>query len=98
VLKKKITKRRLLEEFDDDSGSDNDVDMMEIVDDESDDNISDDGEICFICEERGKDELWYRCTNCGLWVHSECSGADTAENYTCDICVRAIRKREMAKK
>lgn len=53
--------------------------MMEIVDDESDDG--DDGEVCFICEERGKDELWYKCTNCGLWVHSECR-ADTAENYT----------------
>lgn len=52
----------------------------------------DDGtEICLICEERGKDEVWYRCTNCGFWVHAECSDADSPTNYVCDICNRRFR-------
>lgn len=75
-----------------------DVDIMEIVDDDSDDDINDGEEVCLICDERGKDELWFRCTQCGFWVHAECSGADTAINYICDFCVRMIRKKEMAKK
>jgi len=72
--------------------------MIEIVDDNSDDNVNDGEEVCLICEESGKDELWYRRTQCGFWVHSECNGADTAVDYICDICMRMISKKEMAKK
>ncbi|KAJ8866431.1 hypothetical protein PR048_032274 [Dryococelus australis] len=28
------------------------------------------------------------CVYCALWVHSECAGWDSAENYTCDVCMR----------
>lgn len=50
--------------------------------------------MCLICEEHGKDEVWFRCTNCGLWVHAECSGEDSAEGYICDICTRRLRQNE----
>lgn len=43
----------------------------------TDDDVDDGTEICLICEERGKDEVWYRCTNCGFWVHAECSDANS---------------------
>ncbi|KAK9710002.1 hypothetical protein QE152_g26263 [Popillia japonica] len=37
-------------------------------------------DVCFYCEDDGKDnELWYRCTSCGLWAHTLCSGWDTPE-------------------
>ncbi|PSN53104.1 hypothetical protein C0J52_10568 [Blattella germanica] len=30
--------------------------------------------ICIICGEFGRNqELWYRCTICAAWAHSECS-------------------------
>lgn len=45
----------------------------------------DDGtETFLICEERGKGEVWYRCTKCGFWIHAECSDADSPTNYVCD--------------
>ncbi|PSN29153.1 hypothetical protein C0J52_28101 [Blattella germanica] len=33
-----------------------------------------DTNICIICGEFGRNqELWYRCTICAAWAHSECS-------------------------
>lgn len=32
------------------------------------------------------------------YLHAECSGADTAEDYKCDICVSRFRKEEFIKK
>jgi hypothetical protein len=32
---------------------------MEICDDDSDDNTNDGSELCLICEEYGKNEVWY---------------------------------------
>lgn len=84
---KKKMKRILFE-------SDTDTSMSEddICEDVSEDDISltEVGkDTCFYCEETGKDdELWYRCTSCGLWAHSDCSGWDTPEGYLCDICSR----------
>ena len=64
----------------------------ELCDDNSDDDMPveiSQGDQCLICDEFGKDgELWYRCTVCGLWVHSECSGWDDPHNYMCDICLK----------
>lgn len=105
--KNKITKRRLIDDFDNDSkkisskkvwdqsSEDESVDVLEICDDDSDDNINDGSEVCLICEEYGKNEVWYRCTSCGLWVHADCSDADSPEGYNCDICVRELRKAEI---
>jgi hypothetical protein len=43
---------------------------------------------CAICGEFGRDkETWYRCTECGYWVHRDCSGADTPKGYVCDHCI-----------
>lgn len=45
-------------------------------------------EVCEVCLEFGRDnELWFRCTICGVWVHAECSGADSAKDFICDTCV-----------
>lgn len=78
--------------------SSDDMEFSKLCDDNSDDDIDDGGETCLICEERGKDEIWYRCTICGFWVHSECSGVDTAKDYECDICVSKLRKEAFLKK
>lgn len=92
LKKKKITKRKLLDELNathnsNHSSSDTDTDILQIYDDNSDDGT----EICLICEERGKDKVWYRCTNCGFLVHAECSDADSLTKYICDICNRRLR-------
>lgn len=47
-------------------------------------------ETCFICGEFGRDgEEWFRCTSCGLWVHSLCSGSDSPVKYVCDNCLKS---------
>lgn len=52
-------------------------------------------ECCLICEEVGRDkELWFRCVCCGRWAHEACSGWNTAEDYTCDLCFHAEKKRK----
>jgi len=49
--------------------------------------LSASNDICIVCKDIGQsDELWYRCTSCGCWVHADCSGADTAKDYVCDYC------------
>jgi hypothetical protein len=42
-------------------------------------------EKCFACDDLGKEELWYRRTGCGIWVHEECSGWDSPDGYLCYI-------------
>jgi len=91
IAKKKISAKRLFDKSSDDES----VDIMELCDDDSDDNINDGSEVCLICEEYGKNEVWYRCTSCGFWVHADCSDADSPEGYICGICNRHIRKTEM---
>lgn len=72
VLKrKKITKRKLLDELNvthnsNLSTSDTNTDILQIYDDNSDDDVDDSTEIYLICEERGNDKVWYRYTNCGF--------------------------------
>ncbi|XP_038213346.1 uncharacterized protein LOC119833422 [Zerene cesonia] len=42
---------------------------------------------CLVCDEFGRNnEMWYRCTSCGLWAHAECTGWESAESYLCDVC------------
>lgn len=72
VLKrKKITKRKLLDELNvthnsNLSTSDTNTDILQICDDNSDDDVDDSTEIYLICEERGNDKVWYRYTYCGF--------------------------------
>ena len=82
-----------------DSSTDEESDNLKLSDDESDidwipkgadastnaeKNSSD---VCLLCGEFGRDnELWYRCVMCSGWIHSECSGAETAKNFKCDFC------------
>ncbi|XP_045506216.1 uncharacterized protein LOC123702483 [Colias croceus] len=44
-------------------------------------------DICAVCEEFGRNgELWFRCCRCSNWIHKECSGKDSADNFLCDFC------------
>lgn len=83
--KQKSYKRKIFQE----SSSENE-DEGHLCDDDSDDGMSVDDENynkCIICEEFGKNnELWYRCTICGLWAHAICSGWESPVGYTCDLC------------
>lgn len=83
--------------FADSSSESDSIDERNLVDDELDDvdpqnvyyeppTTANSGDICIICKEEGKDEMWYRCVSCGKWAHKECSGVDTAKNYKCDFC------------
>lgn len=56
-----------------------------------------DNEECYVCEERGKTETWYRCVSCGVWAHKACSGADSPKNYQCDSCCErfALRRKSV---
>lgn len=86
-MKQKSYKRKILQE----SSSENE-DEEHLCDDDSDDDMNVDNENynkCIICEEFGKNnEMWYRCTICGLWAHAICSGWDSPNGYICDLCVQ----------
>lgn len=90
--RKTITKRgSCRRQIDFDSSSEEDVPLNKICDDNEDDNTfdiyGDDVEYCLVCGEYGPiSEVWYRCVICGKWAHSDCSGYDSPENYTCDFC------------
>ncbi|CAH2104176.1 unnamed protein product [Euphydryas editha] len=83
-IKQKSYKRNFLQESSSES-----EDEEHLCDDDSDDEMNVDDENynkCIICEEFGKNELWYRCTICGLWAHAICSGWDSPNGYICDLC------------
>lgn len=86
-MKQKSYKRKILQESSSES-----EDEEHLCDDDSDDEMNVDDENynkCIICEEFGKNnELWYRCTICGLWAHAICSGWDSPDGYICDLCVQ----------
>lgn len=78
-------KRQVLQESTDTSESDLNTD--DLCQDDEDDDVEDPGNRCIICYEFGKsNEIWYRCTSCGLWAHADCSGWDSAKGYVCDMC------------
>lgn len=86
-IKQKSYKRKILQESSSES-----EDEEHLCDDDSDDGMNVDDENhnkCIICEEFGKNnEMWYRCTFCGLWAHAICSGWDSPDGYICDLCLR----------
>ena len=56
----------------------------------SDDDDSEQDELCVICNEYGKTETWYACSICRKWVRAECSGLALADSkqkaYVCYFC------------
>lgn len=91
--KKQTIKRKLKKEVSSDSEDEATISEKELCDDDDMDDmpIDPDENLCFICEEFGKDgEEWFRCVNCGLWIHALCSGADSPENFLCDRCLRHV--------
>lgn len=77
----------------DDSESESCDETQLCDDDELDDVDLEDNNTCLVCGEFGRDnEIWYRCVSCGNWAHSECSGWDSAVQYTCDVCIKAHKK------
>lgn len=78
-------KRQVLQDSNDTSVSD--VGTNDLCQDDEDDDAEDAGNRCLVCNDFGRNnEMWYRCTSCGLWAHAECTGNDTPEGYVCDIC------------
>lgn len=78
-------KRRVLQ--DPNSSTESDISLTNICDDNEDDDADDAGNTCLICSEFGRNnEMWYRCTSCGLWAHADCTGWDSPEGYVCDNC------------
>lgn len=72
-MKQKSYKKKFLQESSSES-----EDEEHLCDDDSDDEMDvydENYNKCVIYEEFGKNnELWYRCTICGLWAHAICSG------------------------
>ncbi|GBP87704.1 hypothetical protein EVAR_61929_1 [Eumeta japonica] len=88
IVKNKA-KRRVLQDIQ--LTSESDSSLHNICDDDKDDdleNINETGtSTCLICTEFGRNnDIWYRCTVCGLWAHADCTGWDSAEGYVCDNC------------
>ncbi|KAJ4430341.1 hypothetical protein ANN_22557 [Periplaneta americana] len=86
---KKTCRRNIVFESSDEES----IDEINLCDDDENDDADpiqagDDANLCITCNDFGKNnELWYRCTQCSKWVHSECSGYDTPKNYVCDFCL-----------
>lgn len=65
------------------TSSESDISLNQICDDDEDDDLNK----CLVCDEFGRNnELWYRCTSCGLWAHASCTGWDSPKGYVCDNC------------
>ncbi|CAG9584768.1 unnamed protein product [Danaus chrysippus] len=78
-------KRQVLQEQNETSVSD--VGTDDLCQDDEDDDAEDAGNRCLVCDEFGRNnEMWYRCTSCGLWAHAECTGWESAKGYVCDVC------------
>ncbi|XP_041983249.1 uncharacterized protein LOC121736227 [Aricia agestis] len=78
-------KRKVLQESNDTSVSD--VDTENLCQDDELDDADDAANVCLICNEFGRNnEVWYRCTSCGLWAHADCTGWESAKDYICDLC------------
>lgn len=75
VQKKELekAKRQILKEQNETSVSDVGIDYL--CQDDEDVDAEDAGNRCLVCYEfRRNNEMWYRCTSCGQWAHSECTG------------------------
>lgn len=70
------------------------IDENTLCDDEDDEEVELNADVCIVCNEFGRDgEMWFKCVTCGLWVHADCSGWDTAKNYKCEYCLRKEKHR-----
>lgn len=48
---------------------------------------NEENEVCPICKEFGKDEVWWRCRSCGTWLHAVCSEeSDPKDLNSCIKC------------
>ncbi|CAH2097656.1 unnamed protein product [Euphydryas editha] len=67
--------------------SEDEVPIAQLCDDDDEDDDIENRDICAICQEFGRDgEIWFRCCRCSGWIHKECSGKDSADNFMCDFC------------
>lgn len=84
---KRITKRRPVRDVSSSSCSEsNNIPIANLCNDDEDDDLEID-DLCAICGEFGRDrEMWFRCCSCSNWIHKECSGKESAENFICDLC------------
>ncbi|XP_052739730.1 uncharacterized protein LOC112049361 [Bicyclus anynana] len=83
----KKVKKKVLQESNCETSSDSEIDMIDVRDDDDDTDIEDLQNKCILCDDYGQNnELWYRCVQCGLWAHAECSGCESPEGYVCDLC------------
>lgn len=73
-----IVKRQVFQEEEKNETSESVVNSADLCDDSEDDDMKDDGNRCITGDEFGQDnEMWYRCTSCGLWY---------AVRYLCENC------------
>lgn len=42
--------------------------------------------VCPVCDDYGKNEIWWRCRTCGIWCHSTCTEFDRPEDF--NKCVK----------
>ncbi|XP_045449135.1 uncharacterized protein LOC123657659 [Melitaea cinxia] len=83
---RKVKKKLLQDNNKDQNLSDSQIDMADVRDDD-DTDVEDLENKCMLCDDYGRNnELWYRCVQCGLWAHAECSGYESPEGYVCDLC------------
>ncbi|KAG5875273.1 hypothetical protein JTB14_033481 [Gonioctena quinquepunctata] len=86
-VKNTKTKKRTREIISESDSDEESYDNDELCDDDELDDVSDAGETCSVCGDFGKDnEVWFRCTCCGIWSHKACTGTERPDNYICDFC------------
>ncbi|KAG5885108.1 hypothetical protein JTB14_017283 [Gonioctena quinquepunctata] len=86
-VKNTKTKKRTREIISESDSDEESYDNDELCDDDELDDVSDAGETCSVCGDFGKDnEVWFRCTYCGIWSHKACTGTERPDNYICDFC------------
>jgi len=70
-----------------DSSTSGDEAIQDLCDDNSEGEIDEfENELCILCNEFGKTEMWFRCGVCKKWAHKECTGHDDYKTYICDFC------------
>ncbi|KAG5865430.1 hypothetical protein JTB14_004469 [Gonioctena quinquepunctata] len=86
-VKNTKTKKRAREIISESDSDEESYDHDELCDDDELDDVSDAGETCSVCGDFGKDnEVWFRCTCCGIWSHKARTGTERPDNYICDFC------------
>ncbi|KAK9717942.1 hypothetical protein QE152_g23451 [Popillia japonica] len=50
-------------------------------------NMKEENDLCPVCRETGKDELWWRCRACGIWLHAACTEVSRPKDLvSCVAC------------